>query len=190
MGGNAGPCQTETYVFPVAVATQPAAPAGFPTAWDGTINGENVAADYAMTSVPGYTAQQVESALRRCPRCPWSPPTPICSAPAASTPIPTTILWRCRRRWSTSIPSPAPRISARWWASRCTAAWDAIAQYLKHCFQISFDQSDGPSLHEREHLRRRLPAGRAGPAAAASTTAGRGAAPTPNSSSISGPATP
>ena len=49
VGGVASVYQTETYIFGAAVAAQPADPAGFPTAWDGTITNENVTADYAMS---------------------------------------------------------------------------------------------------------------------------------------------
>ena len=67
VGGTTAPYQTETYVFPDAVATQSAAPAGYPTAWDGTIEGQDIAADYAMSSVPGYTTQQIANALSSLP---------------------------------------------------------------------------------------------------------------------------
>ncbi len=67
VGGTAGPYQCETYVFPLAVAAQPAAPAGFPTTWNGTLAGESVGADYAMSSVPGYTTQQIVNALSSLP---------------------------------------------------------------------------------------------------------------------------
>ena len=74
---------------------------------------------------PATRRRRSPAPSRRCPRCRSSPPTPTCSAPAASTPIPTTILWRCRGRWSISIPSPGPRIGADWRAFPCTAAWAA-----------------------------------------------------------------
>ena len=71
--------------------------------------------------------------------------TPICSAPTASTPIPTTGIWRSRGRWSTSIPTTPARITAPWWACRCTAASAATPRYMKHSIAVCFDQSDGPS---------------------------------------------
>ena len=67
-GGSAAPYQTETYVFPNAVATQPAAPAGFPSTWVGSLDGQGTAtADYSMSSVPNYTTQQIASALASLP---------------------------------------------------------------------------------------------------------------------------
>ncbi len=67
--GNNGPYQTETYVFPDAVASQPAAPAGFPTVWDGVLEGTSVPADYAMNagSSYGFTTQQAANALASLP---------------------------------------------------------------------------------------------------------------------------
>ena len=67
--GNNGPYQTETYVFPDAVASQPAAPAGFPTVWDGVLEGTSVPADYAMNagSATATRRQQVANALASLP---------------------------------------------------------------------------------------------------------------------------
>ena len=71
VGGTAAPYQTETYVFPNAVATQSntaAEAAGFPSTWTGSIDGQGTAtADYAMSSVPGYTTAQIAAALSSLP---------------------------------------------------------------------------------------------------------------------------
>ncbi|MGA2033900.1 MAG: lamin tail domain-containing protein, partial [Thermoguttaceae bacterium] len=67
VGSNVGPIETESYIFPIAVAAQPAAPAGFPTTWSGTLSNESTPADYAMSPVSGYTTQQIINALSSLP---------------------------------------------------------------------------------------------------------------------------
>ncbi len=125
LGSVATPYQTETYVFPAAVAVQSATPSGYPTVWDGTINSQDISADYAMSSVPGYTTAQIAAALSSLPSMSLVTSNTNMWAPSVSIPIPRTTIWRCRARWNTSIRSAGPRPGKVWRASPCTAAWAA-----------------------------------------------------------------
>ena len=70
VSGIAAPYQTETYVFPLAVATQSntaAEASGLPSTWVGSLDSQGTAtADYAMSSVPSYTTAQIATPCRRC----------------------------------------------------------------------------------------------------------------------------
>ena len=143
--GNVGSIQCETYVFPVAVASQPATPAGFPTTWVGTVNGESVAADYAMSPVPGYTAQQVENALSSLPTM-----SLVTSDTSMFGPLG---LYSNSNNHTLEYPASFEYLNP---LSGTTAFGSLVGlsmyggvgrepQYLKHEFQISFDQDDGVS---------------------------------------------
>ncbi|MGA2501636.1 MAG: CotH kinase family protein, partial [Tepidisphaeraceae bacterium] len=152
-GGNVGAIQCETYIFPAAVINQPAAPPGFPTTWNGTINGESTAADYAMSSVPGYTPAQVESALT--------------SLPTFSLVTTNANLFSTTGMYSNSLnkllESPAsleffntlagyPNAGTTDFSSliglSLNGGYGRYPQFLKHGFQIAFDQPDGASAME------------------------------------------
>ena len=145
VGGIAAPYQAETYVFPAAVATQPAAPAGFPTVWNGTINNESVSADYAMSSVSGYTTAQIASALSSLPS--MSIVTTNANMFGASG------IYSNSDNHTLEVPGSLEYFNPL----TGTTDWGGLAgfsmyggvgrdpQYLKHGFQVSFDQSNGPS---------------------------------------------
>ncbi|MGA2254755.1 MAG: lamin tail domain-containing protein, partial [Thermoguttaceae bacterium] len=146
VGSNAGAYQTETYVFPDAVANQPAAPAGFPTVWNGTINGEDVAADYAMSPVPGYTVQQVINALSALPTMSivtsnanmFGPSGIYSNSDNHNLEVPGSFEYFNPLAGTTDFGSLAG-LSMYGGVGR-------DPQFLKHGFQISFDQSGGASL--------------------------------------------
>ena len=189
VGGIAAPYQTETYVFPTAVAAQTADPTGYPTVWDGGIDDQDSPPITPCRRSPATPRRRSPPPCRRCRRCRLSPPTPTCSAPTAST------------RTLETMTLEAPGSLEYFNPLSGTTAWEGLAgismyggvgrdtQYLKHGLQISFDQSDGPSyMDENIFGDGYLPNGLV--LRRASTTAGRGAAPTRSSSSTSGPATP
>jgi hypothetical protein len=144
-GGITSPVQCETYVFPVAVASQPAAPAGFPPAWDGTINNENVAADYAMSSVPGYTTQQVISALTSLPTMSLVTTNANLFGPSG--------IYANSNNHNLEVPGSFEYFNPL----AGTTDYGALvglqmyggvgrnAPYLKHSMAVCFDQADGPS---------------------------------------------
>ena len=149
VGGVAAPYQTETYVFPAAVAAQSntaAEASGFPSTWAGSLDSQGTAtADYAMSSVPGYTTAQIASALS--------------SLPSLSIVTTNANMWGADGIYSNSenhdleVPGSLEYFNPL----TGTTAWQGLAgismyggvgrdtQYLKHSFQIAFDQSDGPS---------------------------------------------
>ncbi|MGA2068975.1 MAG: lamin tail domain-containing protein, partial [Thermoguttaceae bacterium] len=145
--GDVGTVQCESYVFPAAVATQSNNPGGsFPTVWNGTINGEDVAADYAMSPVAGYTTQQVINALS--------------SLSTMSIVTSNTNMFGPLGLYSNSdnhnLEYPAsfeyfnPIAGTTDFGSLVgLSMYGGVgrdAQYLKHGMQVSFDQSDGASL--------------------------------------------
>ena len=143
--GVATPYQTQTYIFPTAVATQPADPAGYPEVWDGTINDQDISADYGMSPVAGYTTAQIASALS--------------SLPTLSIVTTNANMWGPSGIYSNSenhdleVPGSLEYLNPL----SGTTSWEGLAgismyggvgrdtQYYKHSFQIAFDQSDGPS---------------------------------------------
>ena len=144
VGSIASPYQTETYVFPYAVATQPAAPAGFPTTWVGSIDGQGTAtADYAMSSVPGYTTAQIASALSSLPMMSlvttnanmFGPDGIYANSEDKSLEVPGSFEYFNPLSGTTDFGSLAG-ISMYGGVGRDT-------QYLKHGMEVHFDTSDG-----------------------------------------------
>ncbi|MGA2068682.1 MAG: lamin tail domain-containing protein, partial [Thermoguttaceae bacterium] len=149
VGGVAAPYQTQTYVFPLAVATQSAAPAGYPTAWDGTLDGVSVPADYAMSPVAGYTTAQIADALALLP--------------TMSIVTTNTDMWGSLGIYSNSMNHnlEVPGSLEYFNPLTGTTSWSGLAGLSmyggvgrdeiynsgpdsKHAFQIAFDQPDGP----------------------------------------------
>ena len=140
-----GPTRPRSYIFPAAVAAQPAAPAGFPTVWDGTVNAQDIAADYAMSSVPGYTTAQIVSALSSLPSMSIVTSNANMLGPNG--------IYSNSENHVLEVPGSVEYFNPL----AGTTNWSGLAgismyggvgrdtQYLKHGFQISFDQSDGPS---------------------------------------------
>ncbi len=145
-GGSTAPYQTETYVFPDAVATQPADPIGYPAVWDGTIGSQDIAADYAMSSVPGYTTAQIASALSSLPS--MSIVTTNANMFGASGIYSNSQVHDLEAPCSLEYFNPLTG-TTDWEGLAGLEAYGGVGrdtQYLKHGLEVVFDQSDGPSV--------------------------------------------
>ena len=145
VGGIAGPYANRVVYLPRRRGRPPAAPAGFPTTWDGAVDSESAAADYAMSSVPGYTTQQVISALSSLPT--MSIVTTNANLFGASG------IYSNSNDHNLEVPGSFEYFDP----NNASTSYGALVglqmyggvgrqpQYLKHSMAILFDQSDGPS---------------------------------------------
>ena len=161
--GSVGTVQCESYIFPGAVVNQTNNPGGtFPTTWAGEFENQphSVAADYAVSSVSGYTTAQIAAALS--------------ALPSMSIVTSNTNMWGPLGVYANSedhnLTYPVsfeyfnPLSGTTDWSGRVgMQMYGGVGSnngYLKHCTPGLLRPARRPVVHGREPLRRRLPAGR------------------------------